>query len=143
MEQHFKKTMYGMERRVNRGAIFIPIFIGGVFLFTLIVMLLWNAVLPAVLGVKAISYWQAMGIFALSKVLFGFNSGWGGKRQQWKQKMEAKWANMSPEDRENFKTEWRNRCGPGWRRFSTPGSSEGKQAASTEGTSPSTPDGGN
>ena len=113
--------MKQMEHKIKRGVMLVPLFIGGFFLFTLFVWLLWNAVLPtAVPAIKAISYWQAMGIFALSKILFGFNKGWGGHRRQWKEKMEAKWINMSPEEREKFKSEWRNRCGSRWSMRSNP-----------------------
>ncbi|MCK7427937.1 hypothetical protein [Enterobacter chengduensis] len=37
----------------------------------LLVMSLWNALLPAILGVKAIGFWQALGILVLSRILFG------------------------------------------------------------------------
>ena len=112
-----------MKHRIKWGVLFIPIFIGGLFLFSLGLMLLWNAILPAVLGVKAITYLQALGIFVLSKVLFGFNSGWGGRRHRWREKMEEKWYNMTPDERENFKAEWKNRCGGRWGRYSKPGNS--------------------
>jgi Ca2+/H+ antiporter, TMEM165/GDT1 family len=99
--------------------IFCTVFI---VLFSFIVMSLWNAILPAVLGVKVITFWQAMGILVLSKILF---SGFGGlhhKREQFKnrfrQKMMAKWENMSPEERQKFKDEWKNRCGGWGARFS-------------------------
>ena len=106
-----------MKHRSNRWILFVPLAIGGFFLFGLVLMLLWNAVLPAAVpAIKAISYWQAMGIFALSKILFGFNRGWGGRRYQWKQRMEQKWNNMTPEKREQFKDEWKHRCGSRWRR---------------------------
>lgn len=106
-----------MEHRIKKGVLFIPIFIGGIFLFTWLVMLLWNAVLPVVTGVKAISFFQAMGILVLSKILFGFNSGWGGRHYQWKQRMEEKLHNMTPEEREKLKSEWKTRCGGRWGRF--------------------------
>ncbi|HEX2869530.1 MAG TPA: hypothetical protein VHO03_20975 [Ignavibacteriales bacterium] len=49
------------------------VFIG---VITLILMLLWNALLPAILGVSVITYWQALGLFILSKILFsGFGRG--------------------------------------------------------------------
>jgi len=82
--------------------------------FSFIVMALWNNILVAVLHVSAISFWQALGIFALAKILFGGFHGahWG--RHQWRNKMQQRWANMTPEDREKFKQEWKNRCG---RRF--------------------------
>ncbi|WP_435523349.1 hypothetical protein [Chryseobacterium indoltheticum] len=35
----------------------------------LIVMSLWNCILPEIIGVKTINYWQAMGILILSKIL--------------------------------------------------------------------------
>ncbi len=109
--------MNKMKHRINRGILFVPLFIGGVFLFGLLLMLLWNAVLPAAVpAIKAINYWQAMGIFVLSKILFGFNRGWGGRRHQWKQRMDQKWNNMTPEEREKFNTEWKNRCGGRWGR---------------------------
>ncbi|MBL0054889.1 MAG: hypothetical protein IPP31_01620 [Chitinophagaceae bacterium] len=105
-----------MKRKIKWGFLFIPIFIGGLFLFTWVVMLLWNAVLPAaVTAINPIGFWQAMGILALSKILFG---GFGGKSwrgsPQWKQKMKQRFENMSPEEQENFKAEWKNRCGHRW-----------------------------
>ena len=105
-----------MKHRISRGILFVPIVIGGIFLFTWGVMLLWNAVLPAAIpAVKAINFWQAMGIFVLSKILFGFNKGWGGgRRGHWGRKMEDKWVNMTPEEREKFKEQWKNRCGGRW-----------------------------
>ena len=95
-----------------------------VFLGGLAVMLLWNAILPAVLGVSVITFWQALGILALSKILFGgFRGGWGGRRRQhWKQHMENKWSSMSPEEKEKFQQSWRARC------------SESKRPATPEGT---------
>ncbi len=109
------------KHKIKKGVLFVPIFIGGVFLFTWLVMLLWNAILPAVTGVKSISFFQAMGILALSKILFGFNKGWGSSRQyQWKHRMEEKLKDMTPEEREKFKAEWRNRCGSRWRTPSAP-----------------------
>ncbi len=90
--------------------------IAAILLFSLVVMSLWNAILPAVLGVKAITFIQASGILVLSKILFGgFRGGWrGGRGQEWKQKMKEKWETMTPEQRDQFKTEWKNRCGGRW-----------------------------
>ena len=117
--------MKKMERRIKLGILFVPIFIGGVLLFTWALMLLWNAVLPAAIpAVKAINFWQAMGIFALSKILFGFNQGWGGSRRQRKQRLEDKWINMTPEEREQFKSDWRSRCGGRWGMSSKQGSAD-------------------
>lgn len=87
----------------------IPFFIllaaAGIMLFSWIVMLLWNATLPALVGVKLISFWQAAGLLVLSKILFGGfrgGPGWGAKhqmRKHWREKM----ANMSEEERAKFR----------------------------------------
>ncbi len=108
----------------------IPLFILGFFLFGLIVMLLWNAILPQVTGVTAITFWQAIGLLALSKILFGgfrYSGGWSGGGYQWKHRMENKWAKMTPEEREKLKQEWRARCGP-WRKFSEEGTTTEKES---------------
>jgi hypothetical protein len=39
-----------------------------------VIMLLWNWLMPEIFGLKAINYWQAWGLFALSSILF---KGWG------------------------------------------------------------------
>lgn len=87
-----------------------------VFLFTFIVMSLWNSILVPVLGVRVINFGQALGILILSKILFGgFKGGggaWKGRHGTWNSQMKEKWQNMSPEEREKFKNKWRNRCGP-------------------------------
>ncbi len=112
-----------MEKRfkAKKLLMIIPLVILGIGVFGLVVMNLWNAILPAVLGVKAISFMQALGILLLSKILFGgFGGGRGGmgqRRQQWKQQMEEKLSLMNPEEREKFKAEWKNRCGGRWRPF--------------------------
>ncbi len=103
----------------KKGLMFIAFFIAAVFLFGAIVMALWNAILPPVLGVKAITFSQALGILLLSKILFGgfgHRGGWHrGRGQQWRNNMQEKWGNMTPEEREKFKNEWKNRCGGRWR----------------------------
>ena len=95
-----------------------------VFVFAFIVglsfavMALWNNILVSVLHVGVINFWQALGIFGLAKILFGgFPGGgrWGGHGPgRWRGHMEGrmreKWMNMSPEEREKFKQDWRNRC---------------------------------
>jgi len=97
----------------KRKWLFIPIFIAAILLFGAIVMGLWNAILPAVIGVKSISLWQALGILVLSKILFGgFHGGWRGRhgKERWME-MKQKFAAMSPEEREKLKEEWKSRCG--------------------------------
>lgn len=88
-----------------------------VLLFGFIVMSLWNNILPAVTGVKTITFLQALGILVLSKILFGGFGGRGGRWRgspAWKEKMKQRWDKMTPEERDKFKAEWKNRCGGRW-----------------------------
>lgn len=96
-------------------AIFIPIAIAaGVLIFGIVVMLLWNALLPAVFGFKAITFWQALGLLVLSKILFGgFRGGHGPHRWHNHANLHGgRWMHLSPEERERMKTEWKGRCEP-------------------------------
>jgi Ca2+/H+ antiporter, TMEM165/GDT1 family len=91
-----------------------------VIVFGFVVMSLWNNILVAVTGVKAITFLQALGILLLSKILFG-GFGGGGKGWRggpaWKEKMKQRWDKMTPEERDKFKAEWKNRCGGRWGGF--------------------------
>jgi hypothetical protein len=86
----------------------------GTLLLGSVVMWLWNTVLVQVVHVGIITFPQALGIFLLSKILFGGFRGahWG--RHKWREKMGERLEKMTPEEREKFKQEWQNRCG---RRF--------------------------
>ncbi len=105
---------------IKKGIMFLFIFIAAVLVFGLVVMGLWNAILPAVLGVKTITFTQALGILVLSKILFG-GFGGGGRRWRgspaWKEKMKQRWDNMTAEEREKFKGGLKNRCGDMGDRF--------------------------
>ncbi len=53
----------------------ILIVIAAVAIFGLVVMLLWNSIIPMVIGWGALTYLQAVGLLVLCRVLFGgFNS---------------------------------------------------------------------
>ena len=92
--------------------IFFPLmFIAAVLGLGLAVMYLWNSILPAVTPLGVLTYWQAVGLLILCRILFGgFGKGRGwnvGPREHMKQKF----MNMNTEEREQFKEEWRKRCG--------------------------------
>jgi len=46
-------------------------------LFGVIIQWLWNATLAEMFGLPGISFWQAVGVFILAKLLFGFGGGTG------------------------------------------------------------------
>lgn len=101
-----------MNSKFQAPRIFFPVvFIAFFFAITYVVMLLWNAVLPAVTGAGSVTYWQAAGILILSKILFGF-PGWGGhhKTSSFRGSFRDRWMHIPEEDREKFREEWRKRC---------------------------------
>jgi Ca2+/H+ antiporter, TMEM165/GDT1 family len=70
--------------------------------FSYVVMRLWNWLVPAIFGLHLITYWQAVGILILSKILFGgFRGGRGG--WNWRRRMRERWEQMTPEERERFR----------------------------------------
>ena len=103
------------NQSVRKFRFFIPfIIIGVVALVTFAVYRLWNGVLVDVLSVKTITYWQALGIFVLSKILFfGFPGGRGRHcGPPWRRhRGEEHWDSLSPEQREQMREEMRRRFG--------------------------------
>ena len=91
-----------------------PLAIAALALFGLVVMELWNYALVPATGWHALSYWQAVGVLILSKILFGGfrggRMGWGGRRH-WRHRMREKWEGMTPEEREKFREGMRGWCG--------------------------------
>jgi hypothetical protein len=97
----------------------VALFIAAVIaLLGWVVMSLWNWLLPGLLGIKAISFAQALGVLILSRILFGglrgpgFGGGFGPGR--WRRRMQERWQQMTPEEREKLRAGLRGRCGP-WR----------------------------
>jgi hypothetical protein len=94
-----------------------PLIIGAMLGVSYIVMLLWNCIIPGLFpSVNPLTYWHAVGLLILCKILFGgFRKG--GHRGGWKQRRmmhrawKEKWMNMSDEEKAKFKEEWRTRCG--------------------------------
>lgn len=71
--------------------------------FSVLVMALWNWLMPPIFGWHQISYLQALGLLVLSKMLFGgFHGGWG-HRGHWPRRMRERWEQMTPEQREKFR----------------------------------------
>jgi hypothetical protein len=76
-----------------------------------VVMSLWNWLMPALFGWHLISFWQAVGLLALAKILFGGFRGRPGRHMNWRRRMMERWEQMSPEERDKFRHAMRSRCG--------------------------------
>lgn len=82
------------------------------------VLHLWNWLMPELFGLHTITYWQAVGLMALSWLLFGGLRGLGFhgsgvSRGSWRRRMWERWERMTPEERERFRHGMRGRCGIG------------------------------
>ncbi|MFN3020851.1 hypothetical protein ACK1KB_07685 [Chryseobacterium sp. TY3] len=97
----------------NRLRLIFVAVVGLVFLLGWVVQLLWNWLLPEILGVKSISYWQAFGILILSKILFGSFHGSGRGKGRFKDKFNQEMSQMTDDDKVRFREEWRKRFGDG------------------------------
>jgi hypothetical protein len=89
---------------------FAALFAIAVLVFGFVVMHLWNLLLPPLFGFRLISFWQAVGLLILGRLLFGgFRPRPGG--MHWRRHMMMRWEEMTPEEREKFRAGMRGRCG--------------------------------
>ena len=80
-------------------------FVAMAAVFSVAVMLLWNALIPTIFGLAVINFWQALGLLALARILFGsfghhgrgmMHGGMHGNH------MREKWMKMTDEQRKEF-----------------------------------------
>jgi len=93
--------------RMLKFALFAVLFVA---LISFVVLNLWNWLAPALFGWHRITFWQALGILILSRILFGGFRG-GPRRHWYGRRMMERWDQMTPEEREAFRQAMRGRCG--------------------------------
>lgn len=99
----------------RRRLFFFPLFILGLFFISGVVMFLWNLIIPEISTWSPLSYWQAMGLLVLSKILFGgfhFNRH---HRDLHRAHFEHapfrdKFMEMTTDEKQKFKDQWKNQC---------------------------------
>lgn len=101
--------------RHNRRMFPFPLLILPLLLLTgLIVMFLWNAIMPQAIQAATLNYWQSLGLLVLCRILFGSFRGRSGRRPgMWRgggPYLQEKWRTMSDEERMKFREEWKRRC---------------------------------
>jgi hypothetical protein len=113
--------------KLTRLMIMAPLAILGIVIFTAIggeiVMLLWNWLAPTLFGLRQVTLWQAIGLLALCRILFGgFGLGGGGHRnsrrrmegrisERIRERVDERWEQMTPEERERFRQGLHDRSG--------------------------------
>lgn len=87
----------------KRWALFPLAIVAGATFFGFLVMLLWNYLMPEIFHLPEISFWQALLLLLLCRILFGGHFKHGNDRHfRLHQRMET----MSPEEREAFREKW-------------------------------------
>jgi hypothetical protein len=106
-----------MSKRLKKLIWIAPLAILGMAIFSWIggevVMLLWNWLAPALFGFRQVTFWQALGLLALCRILFGgFGlGGGGGSSRRSRRRMFERWEQMTPEEREKFRQGLHDRSG--------------------------------
>ncbi len=86
-------------------------------LFSVVVMLLWNWLMPTIFGLKVITIWEAAGLFALTHILF--SPFWGRRphdermHHHGRNQIIEKWRTMSQSERNKIMKERRDMFGNG------------------------------
>jgi hypothetical protein len=93
-----------MKTRILKHALFALWALAAIAVVGIAVMLLWNWLMPDVFGLAALSFWQALGLLALARILFGGlgHKRWMGMHGARHNPISEKWAKMTPEEQKEF-----------------------------------------
>ena len=97
---------------LQKHLVFIPLFlIVMVSLLGALVMWLWNWLMPMIFGLPTLTFWQAVGLLVLCRLLVG-NIGFGGHHGhhghghcgcgEGQNKLRKRWFDMTPEERQEI-----------------------------------------
>lgn len=86
-------------------------FVVAMLVFGGLVMLLWNWLSPSIFNGPTITYWEALGLLALGRILTGrlpcqHHASDSGYRERW----QKKWSSMTEEQKAALRQKYRNRC---------------------------------
>lgn len=73
---NFKHAKKMNLKRKKIGIFFVSIAVAAIA--ALVIMLLWNVLIPTIIGWQAVNYWQAAGLMILSRLLLGGFGKFGG-----------------------------------------------------------------
>src|SRR4029453_7820221 len=81
-------------------ALLLTIVIAG---FGQAVLQLWNLLMPELFGLRPLRFWQAVGLMALSWILFGGLRGFGMITGPGRHSTPDSWARLTPEESGRFR----------------------------------------
>jgi hypothetical protein len=103
-----------MKKSIWIGKIIMMVIIGTAIMFGIVMgtMYLWNWLVPELFNGPVLTFWQTLGLLALSKIFlwtFGCkhksHRHGGHMKQHWKER----WANMDEAERERFKQKMKDK----------------------------------
>jgi hypothetical protein len=97
------------RRCVLKGLAFVGLAVVALAVFSWVVMLLWNALLPGLFGAPHLRYLQAAGLLVLSRILVG---GLRGHHGRWRHHgWHERWESLTAEERERLREKYAHKHG--------------------------------
>lgn len=108
MEEYVEHQVKSKVETFFRGFFKVVFMIIAAIIFLLLFgygfMLLWNWLMPDLFGLPVLSYWKAVGILVMAKLLFGSFEGGPSKKG-------------SSKSKKHFKSKMRDRCNGGFSKW--------------------------
>ena len=82
---------------------FIVLGVAGLALFTYVVLLLWNWLIPELFNGPILTYWQTLGILVLTKIIFSGVRPGHGRCGSYSSDKSERWSYRSARHREYWK----------------------------------------
>lgn len=103
---------------------FTPLILVAFAGFGYFTMWLWNSLMPGLFHLPELTFWQTVGLMALSRLLLGGFGGHAHHRSNCRSNMHEKWEKMTPEEREQFREHIRLHRPPWLNRYPEKGKTE-------------------
>jgi hypothetical protein len=103
--------MSRMGRRVAKGFAILALIVAVLAGLGLIVLLLWNALVPPLFHGPVLVYGQAIGLLVLCRILFGGLRMRGGHGHWRGRHWRERWEQLTPEERARLRERYAGRCG--------------------------------
>ena len=105
-----------MQHWLKKLAWMIPLMALAILFFGGVMMWLWNWLIPDIFNGPTITFWQAIGLLIMGRLLTGL----GGKGGSWthhekKKHWKEKWSSRSEEEKRALHEKYKNRCRTGWK----------------------------
>jgi hypothetical protein len=92
-----------MKRRMFHGLRFAAFGIVAVIVMGLVTSGLWNVPATSIFGFRAITFWEALGLMLLSRILLGGRHGFGRGGRLRHGKFVSRWDHLNAEEKAHFR----------------------------------------